>query len=1187
MRLAVKLVIGFIALIAFTLGISVAFLATVGDDFTRRLLHHQMAEIIDRDIHIEGSVSLDVSLEPTLIVTDVRVANAPWALDRSFAHLERAEVQIVLPPLFSGIVHLRRLVFEGLTVRLETAPDGRENWHLIAATAEDEEDADAEEAGDAFFPLLEFISLDDIAVRYEDRRTGWSSELVLERLHKSRGGADGSFDIAGTGRVNESRFEIAGHLGSLEAALAAAEPYPMELSFELPGLTAELAGTAANLPRAEGFALDLTVTSPSVGELLEVWDIERAVEGRGTLTAQLTGDLKELAVPKLTVDLEGRSGQRLRAEGSVGGLAGGQGLDIRFDGRLVPGAGLLVTLPKALQDLDAIDLRGRLSGSLQQPAIEAFEAKATHPSGVAATLAGDAAFSFIDGQPLTSALALAADFSVSDIALLEELTGTELPAMGRLEVSAEATLDADRVVRVSLTAQLPDKGRLELRADGPLGTLSAAKFGDPGAFEVALDPRLTLSLSSETSQPLLALADETLPDAGPLSASGELSRRDGVYRVGNVRAVLGAPGQLRVEVEGAVDPIGFDGGRESRLAAAVQFEWPSSHALTPYLGQDILELGPASGSFALAGTFETMALSEIAIETKTSDGLTVRGSGGQARLELAGGAKVEDFAIDLTAESTTTKTVAGLVGQDWPELGPLRASGRLVAGADRFALAGLTGSLGPEDDPLLRVMGEVSNLAELAGLTLQGSYRVPTAELLKDLAVTTEQSLGEIHGEFELTDADGSLGFESLTAELVETSLATLSLAGLIDDVRDLDQMDFQASLDVPDLEALGMAFDLPGLFPSPLAFEGRLTGSDEAFALTGESRVGETVLPGSVSGNFASPRPFFQVELSSPLFYFADFGLTPEVDATGDAIQETPASAGPRRLFDETPLPFDALRKFDLDLDIQLDELDGVSLDVDSAVLRANLADGLLTVEPLQFNFIGSSVTMRFSVDARSPEAKIRTVVTIDDLDLGDLFGQLDATVPIDGELDMLADVQAEGNTPHALAASLHGKVDLAIENGHIRSRAFAFAALDLGSWLFARSTRRGYSKLNCFVLRFDVVEGLAETDTLFLDTDNVQLFGVGDINLEPETIHLDMHPRPKTRRIAQLTTGFSIDGPLTSPNVRVSTGGAAVRTVGEVVLSPINLLGRLLPFVNDRGADEDSPCVTVQAAEPADATP
>jgi uncharacterized protein involved in outer membrane biogenesis len=1105
--------------------------------------------------------------------------------DRSFAHLDRAEVQIVLSPLFSGIVHLRRLVLEGLTLRFETAPDGRENWHLLAGTAEDE--GEPEEPGDAFYPLLEFISLDDIAVVYEDRQTGWSSELVLERLRKSRGGDDGGFNIEGSGRVNDSWFEIAGLFGSLEDALTAARPYPLELSFELPGLTAELVGTAADLPHAEGFALDLTVTSPSVGDLLEVWEIERAIEGRATLSAHLAGDLEELAVPQLIVDLEGRSGQQLHAEGSIEDLAGGHGLDLRFDGRLVPGSGLLATLPNALRDLDAIALRGRISGDLEQPVIEAFEAKATHASGIEATLAGDAAFNFVDDQPLASALALTADVSVADVTVLEELTGAELPAMGRLEATAEATLDAGQVVRASLRVQLPDIGGLELRAEGPLGKLSAKDF------EVSLDPRLALSLTGETSQPLLALADETFPDAGPLRASGELSRRDGVYRIENIQAALGSPGRVLVEVEGTIDPIGLDAGSEPRLAATVQFEWPSSQAIAPYLGQEIVELGRASGSFAVAGTLETIALSEIAIETNASDGLTVRASNGQATLQLADGAHVEDFAIDLAAESTTTKTVASLVGQDLPELGPIRASGRLTAMADTFALSGLTASLGREDEPLLQVMGEVRNLADLAGLTLQGSYRVPTADLLNHMGVTTEQPLGSVGGEFELTDADGSLGFETFTAELFKSSLVNLSLTGLFDDVRDLDELDFQASLDIPDLEALGVAFDVPGLFPSPLAFEGRVKGSDEAFALTGETRIGETVILGHVSGSFASPRPSFQADLSSPVLYFADFGLTPEVDATDDpdettqVTQESPGSAGPHRLFDETPLPFDVLRTFDLALDIRLDELDGVSLDIDSANLQASLTDGLLTVEPLQFNFVGSSVTMSFSVDARSPDAKIRYLATIDDLDLGDLFGQLDANVPVDGELDMVVNVQAEGDTPHALAESLHGEVDLAIQRGHIRSRAFAFTALDLGSWLFAKSTRRGYSELNCFVLRFDVVEGIADTETLFLDTDNVQLFGDGDISLGPETIHIEMDPQPKTRRIATLTTGFTIDGPLASPNVQVSAGGAAIRTIGEIVLTPINLLGRLLPFVNDSGADEDNPCVTVEVAAPADATP
>ncbi len=156
---------------------------------------------------------------------------------------------------------------------------------------------------------------------------------------------------------------------------------------------------------------------------------------------------------------------------------------------------------------------------------------------------------------------------------------------------------------------------------------------------------------------------------------------------------------------------------------------------------------------------------------------------------------------------------------------------------------------------------------------------------------------------------------------------------------------------------------------------------------------------------------------------------------------------------------------------------------------------------------------------------------------------------------------MQAEGNTPHALA----------------------FTALDLGSWLFARSTQRGYSELNCFIVRFDIVEGVADTETLFLDTDNVQLFGDGDIDLEPESISLDMDPRAKTRRIANLTTRFSIEGTLTRPRVNVSAGGAAVRTIGEIALTPVNLLGRLLPFVNDRGDDADNPCVSVEIADPA----
>jgi hypothetical protein len=33
----------------------------------------------------------------------------------------------------------------------------------------------------------------------------------------------------------------------------------------------------------------------------------------------------------------------------------------------------------------------------------------------------------------------------------------------------------------------------------------------------------------------------------------------------------------------------------------------------------------------------------------------------------------------------------------------------------------------------------------------------------------------------------------------------------------------------------------------------------------------------------------------------------------------------------------------------------------------------------------------------------------------------------------------------------------------------------------------------------------------------------------------------------------------------------------LGRVIVSPVNLLGSLLPFVTDRGRDPDNPCLTL----------
>ena len=65
----------------------VVFLATAGDDFYRWAARQLLEGAIDRPVHVEGTFSFDVGLEPTLAVTEVWIENAPWAEKPEMARL--------------------------------------------------------------------------------------------------------------------------------------------------------------------------------------------------------------------------------------------------------------------------------------------------------------------------------------------------------------------------------------------------------------------------------------------------------------------------------------------------------------------------------------------------------------------------------------------------------------------------------------------------------------------------------------------------------------------------------------------------------------------------------------------------------------------------------------------------------------------------------------------------------------------------------------------------------------------------------------------------------------------------------------------------------------------------------------------------------------------------------------------
>ena len=277
---------------------AVIFLAMADDDFYRWAMRQAIEGRIDREIRVDGSFSFDVGLEPTLIVTDVSIENAPWADKKQMARAGRVEVQIALKELFSGTILIPRLVVEDIDLDLETSAYGENNWEVASASGEE----DATAAQDGFIYLLfEFVSLKNIAVTHEDRQSGRDTEILLDFLHKKQTADDTSFDIQGEGSFNRRSFNITGRFGSIEEALSATGPYPLELMLRSSSLVIDLKGTMENLREAKGFDASLVLRTPSINEVLKTLNIEAPLTGIGEVSARLRGNLESLAVEDIVL----------------------------------------------------------------------------------------------------------------------------------------------------------------------------------------------------------------------------------------------------------------------------------------------------------------------------------------------------------------------------------------------------------------------------------------------------------------------------------------------------------------------------------------------------------------------------------------------------------------------------------------------------------------------------------------------------------------------------------------------------------------------------------------------------------------------------------------------------------------------------------------------------------------------
>lgn len=449
----------------------------------------------------------------------------------------------------------------------------------------------------------------------------------------------------------------------------------------------------------------------------------------------------------------------------------------------------------------------------------------------------------------------------------------------------------------------------------------------------------------------------------------------------------------------------------------------------------------------------------------------------------------------------------------------------------------------------MRVTGTVKDIIDFKGVELKGKVDFPTADFFDLAAEKNAASLGHLTGQVALTDADGSLGIESFSAKVTDSSLLKLSIDLVFDDLRNADDLKFATHLDIPKFEQFAAALGTPGEDIGRIKFDGTIEGSDESVELAGTTLVGGTTIKGVLTGKLSEDKPVLSGELSSPLLHLSDMKKLGAINvAYFENIDEKDIDVIDYSKVSET---------VKVELKINVAKIAGGGTDASNISGNVTYLAGVVGLDPLSLTYLGGRATSNGKIDTKADPNSFSVKGRVENLPIGAVMKQLGGGSPVRGSLHVTYDISGAGNSVAEIPRTLSGSITSSLRDGWIGSDLINLTGLSLPAWLLSRSSRG--AELVCVVAPFSFQDGRGSTRSLVLETREVQIVGVGYVDLRRDVLDLRFKPQPLRQKLIEVTQPFVIQGNLKHPKIHL-TGAPIANAVAGTFAFPFNLLDSIV---------------------------
>ena len=246
-------------------------------------------------------------------------------------------------------------------------------------------------------------------------------------------------------------------------------------------------------------------------------------------------------------------------------------------------------------------------------------------------------------------------------------------------------------------------------------------------------------------------------------------------------------------------------------------------------------------------------------------------------------------------------------------------------------------------------------------------------------------------------------------------------------------------------------------------------------------------------------------------------------------------------------------------------------------------LAGGVLTLSEIEARTAQGRLTGALSLDGRKPLALWKADLDLLGVRLERWLRQGrdgDAPPYVSGMLDGQIKVAGSGRSTAEILGSLDGGMRFHLRNGSLSHLALEAAGIDIAQALGMVVKGDEALKIQCNIADLVVTRGVAKPRVFVIDTSDSTVWIDGTVSLQNEAMDLRAVVSPKDFSPLTVRTPVYVKGTFSNPAISVELGKIGAKVGAAALLSLLNPLAAVIPFV-DPGANDEAKRAASQCAE------